>query len=477
MVRSPVKVIFSFCLIILLMGSTIVRLEGQTVTITGNAPSYANTMIVFYQCSNWITGTEEITGKCEVAGNGDFTLEIPLNTITQIYTYLGVYRCYFFAEPGKNYQLILPDRNDKSVEDQLNPYFEPVEIHLGLASYASDDLNLLIMMFDDAYIPYYNKHVDNLRNNTDQAELTRNIDQIEKPFAGNQNEFFYEYRRYRYGLLKLFANQQHVQKISDEYFNNQPILYFNPAYSDLFNRVFDKYFIFFGRTDAGKKIYSDINQSESIADVLNTLSVNDNFSNDTLIELIILKQLHDEFYGNQFSRNGILKILDSIAIVTHIEEHKKISIQIKNKITRLLPGYDPPPFELQDTDGNFVKLTDYKGKYVYLNFCTCQSYTCLKEFNLLAKIDQKYKEKLVIITIATDPVEDLLKPFLMKNSYLWKFLYYNKQPDILKDYDVRAYPTYFLIGPDGKLIFSPALSPEENFEAKLFEVMKARGDL
>jgi hypothetical protein len=477
MVKIPVKAIFSLGLIILFMGSKMNRLEAQMATITGNAPSYSNTVIVFYQCSNWITGTDEITGKCQVDANGDFSLGIPLNTITQIYSYLGVYRCYFFAEPGKNYQLILPERYDKSVEEQLNPFFEPVEIHLGLASYESDDLNMLIMMFDDAYIPYYNKHVDNLRNNTDQTELTRSIDQMEKPFAGYHNDFFYEYRRFRYGLLTLFANQQHVQKISDEYFNNQPILYSNPAYADLFNRVFDKYFIFFGRTDAGKKIYSDINHSESITDLLTTLSENDNFSNDTLIELIILKQLHDEFYGNQFSRNGILEILDSMAIITHIEEHKKISMQIKKKITRLLPGYDPPPFELQDTDGNFVKLSDYKGIYIYLNFCTCQSYTCLKEFNLLAKIDQKYKGKLVIITIATDPVEELLKPFLLKNSYLWKFLYYNNQPDILKDYDVRAYPTYFLIGPDGKLIFSPALSPEENFETKLFEVMKTRGDL
>jgi hypothetical protein len=54
---------------------------------------------------------------------------------------------------------------------------------------------------------------------------------------------------------------------------------------------------------------------------------------------------------------------------------------------------------------------------------------------------------------------------------------YDRQPDVLKEYDIRAFPTYFLIGPDGKLILSPAPSPSEDFESELFEVMKARGDL
>jgi hypothetical protein len=96
---------------------------------------------------------------------------------------------------------------------------------------------------------------------------------------------------------------------------------------------------------------------------------------------------------------------------------------------------------------------------------------------MLAGLHQKHKERLTIITISTDPQEEILIQFLEKNKYDWTFLYFDRQPDILKEYDIRAFPTYFLIGPDGKLIFSPAMSPSENFEQKLFETMKARGDL
>jgi peroxiredoxin len=164
-------------------------------------------------------------------------------------------------------------------------------------------------------------------------------------------------------------------------------------------------------------------------------------------------------------------------IGTMIEKHRNLGQHIKDKITRLQPGYEPPQFELQDTDGNLVKLSDFKGRYVYLNFCTCQSYACLNEFNMLTTLYQKHKDHLTILTIATDPMEEILRQFLAKNKYDWKFLHYDNQPSVIRDYDIRAFPTYFLIGPDGKLILSPADSPAENFEQKLFDVMRSRGDL
>jgi peroxiredoxin len=451
--------------------------QAGQITVTGRAPSYANTQLTFYRTSDWITGTEEIAGDCRVSDSGDFRMVIPLETITQLLIYPGIYKGYFFAEPGKAYQLILPEKRDKSPEDMLNPFFEPVEIHLGLANFTSDDLNILIVMFDDAYIPYYDKHVNNVYGKSDLKKLEEDIGQIEMPFRDYQSSFFRDYRQYRYGMLKLSANQQRVQSLSDEYFNNHPVLYGNPAYADLFNQVYDKYFVFFGRTEAGKQIYQDINQAGSYYDLLNTLSKTENFSNDTLIELVTLKQLHDEFYSNQFSRTGLLLILDSLIAGTGIAEHKEFGMNIKRKITRLQPGYEPPQFALRDTEGNLVHLSDYRGEYVYLNFCTCQSYTCLNEFDMLSDLYARHKDRLTILTVATDPREDVLRQFLAKKQYNWKFLYYDSQPDILKEYDIRAFPTYFLIGPDGRLIYSPALSPAENFEQKLFEAMKARGDL
>ncbi len=340
--------------------------------------------------ADWITGGEELAGSCMVSDSGDFSVGFDLSATQQIIVHLGVYLGYFYAEPGKTYELVLPEKEDKKPEDQLNPYFKPEEIHLGLVNFNQDELNMRIMMFEDAYVPYYEKHVSHIYSKMDIRKLEADIQNMEAPFRKYPGEFFTEFRRYRYGMLKLFANQQKVQSLSDEYFNNQPVLYHNPAYADLFNQVYSKYFVFYGRSDEGKQIYTDINQLGSYAALLATLSKNTNFSNDTLKELIILKQVHDEFYGNQFSRKGLLSILDTLMMKTRIPAHRQIGASIKQKITRLLAGYAPPAFELMDTDGKLISLEDFKGKYVYLNFCTCQSYACLNEFNSLAVLNTKY---------------------------------------------------------------------------------------
>ena len=460
-----------------LLGFLAVNLFGQPVVITGHAATYANTRLEFTRIGNWITGGEELVGSCTVSDSGDYSLTFTIKNTQQILVHLGVYLGYFYAEPGKKYELVLPEREDKKPEDLLNPYFKPEEIHLGLVNFSKDELNMRIMMFEDAYVPYYEKHVSHIYSKMDIRKLETDIQNMEAPFPNHPGEFFTEFRRYRYGMLKLFANQQKVQSLSDEYFNNQPVLYNNPAYADLFNQVYSKYFVFYGRSDEGKQIYTDINQLASYTSLLASLSKNTNFSNDTLKELIILKQVHDEFYGNQFSRKGLLSILDTLILSTGIASHRQIGGTIKLKITRLLAGYAPPPFELVDTDGKLTSLQDFKGKYVYLNFCTCQSYACLNEFNSLAVLNTKYGDKFTILTIATDPMDEVLRQFLIKNNYNWKFLLYERQPDVIKNYDIRAFPTYFLIGPDGRLILSPAPSPSENFETKLFEILKARGDL
>jgi len=450
---------------------------SQQILITGHAPSYAGTRLEFLATHDWITGSEELLGSCMADDSGNFRTNLNIHGTKQILIPLGAYLGYFFAEPGKIYVLVLPEFLDKSPEDRLNPYFRPEEIHLGLSNFEPDELNMRIVMFEDAYIPFYEKHVSSVFSKNDMEKLESDIRNMERPFQDQKEGFFSDYRRYRYGILKMLANQQKVQSISDEYFNNQPVLYNNPAYADLFNQVYNKYFAFYSRTAEGKQIFEDINQMGSFKALLTTLSKNTNFSNDTLKELVILKQVHDEFYGNQFSRSGLLKILDSLVGSTRNNIHREIGASVKRKITRLLQGYDPPAFELLDTDGRLVKLDDYRGKYVYLNFCTCQSYTCLNEFNSLAVLNSRLKDKLSIITIATDPMDVVLREFLLKNRYDWKFLLYERQPEVLKEYDIRAFPTYFLIGPDGKLILSPAPSPSEDIEKKLFDVMKARGDL
>ena len=470
-------IFLSISLFLLSFLSVQVNCIAGNVIIKADSSAWAGKSIAFYHYSDLITETEELLARDTANSNGGFRLQFPLDKTTFVFARLGVYMIFLYAEPDKEYDVIFPSLQEKSPADMLNPYFEEQFTQLGIKNLPDNDINVMIRMFNDMYNPFYNKHVIEVFQGRNFDKLDEDIANIEKSFAGNTNVFFKQYREYRYAYLRHLAFQHKTKSISEKFFTGKPVLYDNQAYMDLFHQVFDDYFVYHGRTQEGEKIYTDINTNKDYFALRTTLLKNKLIDNDALLELVMLKCLYDEFYSDKFSRSGILAIIDTLAANTVIPESRLIAENIRNKITNLLSGYPPPAFHLYDADSNLISLETFKGKYVYLNFCTCSSYTCLKEFEMLNGINQRHKDMLAIVTISADPFITSLVEFLKKNNYTWKFLYYANQPGVIKDYDIRAYPTYFLIDPDGKLVMSPAPAPEENFETKFFELLKARGEL
>jgi thiol-disulfide isomerase/thioredoxin len=447
------------------------------VTLWGNAPSYAGQELVFFKYADYVTQTEEVIARCDVDETGNFKCNLKVDEITYVFNHLGVYRIYLFVEPQKEYQLVLPEYEPKTEQQRLNPFFRETDLHVGIANMEPNDLNYLINSFD----LQFNQHFDDIVKNAYTGKPNIPIDSLknsmEELFANYNNTFFNSYRDYRYGLLSQLALMQQSRSISNNYFGNKPILYNNPAYMELFNLLFDKYFLFFARSDSGNEGIDKATNQRSYTQLKNTLAQDDVLANDTLLELVVLKGLHDGFFDDRFSRGALLAILDSLYSQSINAEHLLIAENIRTKVTRLLPGFVPSPFELYTLDNKLVKLSQFEGKYVYLNFCTTTSYSCLQEFPLLEKLYEKYKKHLEIVTISIDTEIEDLKVFLDQTNYEWTFLHYGNKPDIVRDFDIRAFPTYFLIGPDRRLITSPAPSPKENFEQQFFNLLRSRGEL
>lgn len=450
---------------------------AQVAVLTGNAPSYSGDEIVFYTYSDYVTMAESEIGRCAVGANGDFSCKLSLLTTSLVFSHLGVYKVYFFAERGGRYELVLPPKEEKTEAQRLNPFFREEDLQVGIKNVGATDINRYISSFDMVF----NENFDDVVMSAYKGSVKLNVDSliagIEARFIDSRNQFFNDYRRYRYGLLKHLTMMQKSRSISDEYFLNNPVRYNNPAYMELFNLTYNKYFIFFSRTAQGNAIFKDISKDKSLPKLKKTLGTNKVLANDTLKELVILKGLFDEFFNDEFSRSALLSVLEQVYRSAITDEHIIIAENIRNRITRLLPGFVPMPFALADTSGNDISLDKFNGKYVYLNFCTTSSYTCIQEFALLQKLYDRYKQRLEIVTILTDKDKRDIAPFLKSTGYNWTFLHYGNKPDIIKDYDVRVYPTYYLIGPDQKLIMSPAPTPRENFEVKFFQIMRGRGDI
>lgn len=454
-----------------------VVLYAGEVIIEGKQVSYAGKVIEINTYLDPFTGKDTLLASCRVDSMGNFRLMFHLESPQLIYARLGAFKGYLHAEPNVKYTVSMPEWQDMSPADKLNPFFEPIEFQFTIENdTCPTSLNRRILQFDTVFFQLLAKFIRPRSVNRDSLERAK--DSLLKLVVADAPQFFKDYATYKIGLLELLAMQYRVKYLSKQYFEDRSILYNNEAYFDLFNRVYDKYFYYFGQSLQGRSIYAIINDRKSY-EALDSLLQNDPvLKKSELRELVILKNIHDEFYASRFSRSGLLNILDSLIKITQYNLHKRYALSVREKITRLMPGFEPPAFSLYDSHNRIVSLSDLRGNYVYLNFCSCQSYACLKEFDMLRNLAQKYGNKnFVIVTVVVDEDSTSMKPYAETAGMNWIFLHYGHQPDIVRKYDVRGFPVYYLIGPDGKLLLSPAKSPGEYFELDLFKIMRTRGDL
>jgi hypothetical protein len=76
--------------------------------ITGNAPEYAGSELIFYKYQDRITFMNEEIFRLNIDTAGNFSTNVNVDQITYVFGEFGVYHAYFFLEPDKDYELLLP---------------------------------------------------------------------------------------------------------------------------------------------------------------------------------------------------------------------------------------------------------------------------------------------------------------------------------------------------------------------------------
>ena len=112
-----------------------------------------------------------------------------------------------------------------------------------------------------------------------------------------------------------------------------------------------------------------------------------------------------------------------------------------------------PSFSLPDLEQQTVRLSDYRGKLVLLNFWASFCTPCRREMPALESLWLRYRDQgLVVLALSAD--RDNLQrvtAFINQGSYSFPVLL-DTEGEVRKTYEVRALPTSYLIGRDGKFI-------------------------
>lgn len=459
---------------------------SQQAELSGLAPQFAGGQLPVMKISNPITGKSETIDTLFFDSAGNFNTSLPLAEATWIFLNSGIFRVVMYIEPGRGYEISLPPNIAKTEADIRNPFFKPITAHIQVSkeysisdpanSICFDDINSKIFRFDTALYSRNQEMLEAIRNqrlyNSDSL-----ISILEQGYDADTSLYFRKYRRYRYGVIKINSRDVGLHYLHKTYLYSDTPEISNPAYMELFSEMFTEFIFYFSRTDEGRKIGSIVNQQQDRDALVESLKQHLAVPDNRFAELIILKEIFDIYSKDYFRRESLLTILDTIIADPATEAHSQIAFEIKKQITRLKIGEKPPDFQLIDENNTVRQLSSFNGKYVYLNFCTPDNYSCLKEFPFLKALHTTHNKYLQIVTIMVTENIDQMKDFMKKNNYGWTALFYGNDDVILSEYDVRAYPTCFLLDREGKLIQSPATLATEGFEMQLFKIMRSRGDL
>ena len=120
-------------------------------------------------------------------------------------------------------------------------------------------------------------------------------------------------------------------------------------------------------------------------------------------------------------------------------------------------GEEAPDFELMGVDGKTYRLSDYKGKKVYLKFWASWCSICLASLPDTDELAKEASDDYVILTVVSpdqkgEQAEEAFKKWYQGLDYKNLPVLIDPSGKLLASYGVRSYPTQAFIDKEGKLV-------------------------
>lgn len=136
---------------------------------------------------------------------------------------------------------------------------------------------------------------------------------------------------------------------------------------------------------------------------------------------------------------------------------------------------DKPPakgFQLQDMDGNMVKLSDFKGKPIIINFWATWCPPCRAELPSMNRAWAKVKDKNVaMLAVNVGEDEDTIFSFMGDYPIEFKVLL-DQSGKTTGEWPIKGLPTTFVVDPQGRLVYRAIGGREWDSDELLKQVLQ-----
>jgi len=125
------------------------------------------------------------------------------------------------------------------------------------------------------------------------------------------------------------------------------------------------------------------------------------------------------------------------------------------KRVELRMGGDVPDFGFTDFNGKKRKLSEFRGKYLLIDFWGTWCGPCRRELPYLRAAYKRYQARgFEILGMNTDDMQLVpqVKAQLEKNDLTWTQATRDSIKEVIRNFRIHSYPSTLLLGPDGKIL-------------------------
>lgn len=279
-------------------------------------------------------------------------------------------------------------------------------------------------------------------------------------------------------------------------------------YNAIVEKVRSKYKKELDHFDAIRKKYEDARIAKKSEEVLEAIKYEDNDARERLepmyketeqASLKFIKDNSQSYYSMFLLRYSLrnMKYAEAKSIYDSFnpkykngELGKELSTEIED-MKKGIPGAVAGPFNTKDINGNALKLEDFKGKYVLIDFWASWCVPCRKGNPHLLKLYSEYQPKgLEILGVSDDDRDhEKWKKAVEKDGIgVWKHVLrglqfkegthekINIDQDISEGYNISTLPTKILVGPNGIIVarYDGSEEDDKKMDQDLATIFKAK---
>ncbi|UKJ07676.1 TlpA family protein disulfide reductase [Solitalea lacus] len=332
--------------------------------------------------------------------------------------------------------------------------------------------------------------------------LSLSVKENKLVFSGNGsqvNQFYfdlthkYDYNDPQYTLKQVYYNRVNEINASTnvEVVRNREVL-LGYTQGEYFDKVFGPYMEskVFGETDAINKVkFDDLdiqlfpgivnyhNWSKTISELmfakmdagkLNVRNINTwvaNFAksieNQKLKEDYIVALLdYAALEGDVFTINEVAKevmpLVKDPATISKINAALAKAEKAKSNFINALPGTDMSAFTFVRPDGSTAAISDYKGKYIFMDLWSTSCHPCIAEIPFVKKLEHEMQgENIVFVSLSGDNDANLWKQFLTKRNLKGEQLLMKegmRKNPFFNQVGLTGIPRFLIIDKDGKMV-------------------------